>query len=125
MAQASSQSTTASPPGIEFPALSKCVALDLEISPVDSTLMAAAAYRPDTGASLSLSNRPSHGSLQQLDRIADGAQFLLGHNIIKHDLPHLQNYNHDLQLLNQSQGGMCICRVLGIGAGVSRECFGP
>ena len=27
--------------------------------------------------------------------------------------------------LNQSQGGMCICRVLGIGAGVSRECFGP
>ena len=83
-----------------FPALSRCVSLDLEISPDDSTLMAAAAYRPDTGASLSLSNRPSHGSLQQLDRIADGAQFLLGHNIIKHDLPHLQNYNHDLQLLN-------------------------
>ena len=27
--------------------------------------------------------------------------------------------------LNQSQGGMCIYRVLGIGAGVSRECFGP
>ena len=27
--------------------------------------------------------------------------------------------------LNQSQGGMCICRVLGIGAGVSPECFGP
>ena len=30
-----------------------------------------------------------------------------------------------VQELNQSQGGMCICRVLGIGAGVSRECFGP
>ena len=30
-----------------------------------------------------------------------------------------------LPLLNQSQGGMCIYRVLGIGAGVSRECFGP
>ena len=27
--------------------------------------------------------------------------------------------------LNQSQGGKCICWVLGIGAGVSRECFGP
>ena len=27
--------------------------------------------------------------------------------------------------LNQSQGGMCICRVMGIGSGVSRECFGP
>ena len=33
----------------------------------------------------------------------------------------LTNTDH----LNQSQGGMCICRVLGIGAGVSRECFGP
>ena len=31
----------------------------------------------------------------------------------------------DVRYLNQSQGGMCICRVLGIGAGVSRECFGP
>ena len=31
----------------------------------------------------------------------------------------------DERVLNQSQGGMCICRVLGIGAGVSRECFGP
>ena len=30
-----------------------------------------------------------------------------------------------IESLNQSQGGMCICRVLGIGAGVSRECFGP
>ena len=30
-----------------------------------------------------------------------------------------------MDFLNQSQGGMCICRVLGIGAGVSRECFGP
>ena len=27
--------------------------------------------------------------------------------------------------LNHSQGGMCICWVLGIGAGVSQECFGP
>ena len=31
----------------------------------------------------------------------------------------------EIKRLNQSQGGMCICRVLGIGAGVSRECFGP
>ena len=83
-----------------FPALSRCVSLDLEISPDDNALLAGAAFRFDTGASLSLSNRPNHGSLQQLDRIADGAQFLLGHNIIKHDLPHLQSYNRDLQLLD-------------------------
>ena len=28
-------------------------------------------------------------------------------------------------VLNQSQGGMCICRVMGIGSGVLQECFGP
>ena len=37
-------------------------------------------------------------------------------------VPHLERR---MASLNQSQGGMCICRVLGIGAGVSRECFGP
>ena len=37
----------------------------------------------------------------------------------------IQEFDQQLQHLNQSQGGMCICRVLGIGAGVSRECFGP
>ena len=39
----------------------------------------------------------------------------------------IQQYleGQDNWILNQSQGGMCICRVLGIGAGVSRECFGP
>ena len=29
------------------------------------------------------------------------------------------------QVLNQSQGGMCICRTLGIGLGGAQECFGP
>ena len=38
------------------------------------------------------------------------------------DIPDAADSTYDL---NQSQGGMCICRVLGIGAGVSRECFGP
>ena len=37
----------------------------------------------------------------------------------------VQTGGHLADELNQSQGGMCICRVLGIGAGVSRECFGP
>ena len=29
------------------------------------------------------------------------------------------------QVLNQSQGGMCICRKSGTGLGVSQEGFGP
>ena len=37
----------------------------------------------------------------------------------------IYNFQKVAAILNQSQGGMCICRVPGIGAGVSRECFGP
>ena len=54
---------------------------------------------------------------------------------IRHDFRHVLDNAKELfatsgyyvadKVLNQSQGGMCICRVLGIGAGVSRECFGP
>ena len=39
--------------------------------------------------------------------------------------PFLRPHQGPESVLNQSQGGMCICRVLVIGAGVSRECFGP
>ena len=50
-------------------------------------------------------------------------------SIDRQSLGYRINADHGANLLeiylNQSQGGMCICRVLGIGAGVSRECFGP
>ena len=86
-------------PAIPYPALRRCLSLDLEISLEDSSLLAAAAHRPDTGDSLSMSGRPSSGSLQRLDRAAEGAQFLLGHNIIAFDLPHLEALNPQLSLL--------------------------
>ena len=58
---------------LPYPALRRCLSLDLEVSVEDSRLMAAAAYRPDTGESLSMSERPSGGSLQRLERIAEGS----------------------------------------------------
>ena len=61
--------------------------------------MAAAAYRPDTGESLSMSEHPSGGDLQRLERIAEGSQFLLGHNVIAFDIPHLKALNPDLGIL--------------------------
>ena len=36
-----------------------------------------------------------------------------------------ETFDQACRMLNQSQGGMCIWRVMGIGSGVSRECFGP
>ena len=47
-------------------------------------------------------------------------------NVLDYRLKNAEHtYDELIPILNQSQGGMCICRVLGIGAGVSRECFGP
>ena len=39
------------------------------------------------------------GSLQHMERIAGGARFLMGHNVIAFDIPHLQAFAADLSLL--------------------------
>ena len=98
--EAPSQMRPSAESAIEYPVLRQCVSLDLEISPDGASLLAAAAYRPDLGVSLSLSDGPSRGSLQQLDRITGGARFLLGHNIIDFDIPHLRDFNPKLEILN-------------------------
>ena len=82
-----------------YPELRRCVSLDLEVSPENGSLLAAAVHRADTGDSLSMSERPSAGSLQRLERVSEGANFLLGHNIIAFDIPHLQAVNPNLSLL--------------------------
>ncbi len=84
---------------VSHPALLRCLSLDLDFSVEDGSLLAAAAYRPDNGESLSMSEHPSGGSLQHLERIAEGSQFLLGHNIIALDIPHLRALNPELELL--------------------------
>ena len=61
--------------------------------------MAAAAYRPDSNKSLSIPGRPKASRLERFDRLAEDAQFLLGHNIIAFDIPHLQAFSPHLQLL--------------------------
>ena len=82
-----------------YPTLSHCISLDLEVSPEDGSLLAAAAYRPDTDDPLSMSGRPNSGSLHRFDRLAENALFLLGHNIISFDIPHLQALNPNLEIL--------------------------
>ena len=86
-------------PVVSQPALGRCLSLDLEVLAEDGRLLAAAAYRPDTGDSLSMSGNPGSGSLQRLERVAEGAEFLLGHNIIAFDIPHLQALKPDLGIL--------------------------
>ena len=98
MQESPTQPNEAAGPAIRHPALRRCLSLDLEISADDGSLLAAAAHRPDTGDYLSMSERPGSGSLQRLEWVAEGVQFLLGHNIA-FDIPHLMAFNPQLSLL--------------------------
>ncbi len=79
----------------------RCLSLDLEVGVQDGRIHQFGGVRPDTDQSLTF---PSGGTslaaaLDRLDGLADGADFLLGHNLIDFDLPHLQAANPDLRLL--------------------------
>ena len=77
------------------------LSLDLEAGVKDRRIHAFAAIRPDRGQPLAL--RPSSGNLAaalaELDDFADGADSVLGHNLIDFDLPILRAANPNLRLL--------------------------
>lgn len=60
-----------------------------------------AGVRPDTGESMIFPTARGRlsAALGRLDRLASGANFLLGHNLIAFDLPHLRAANPGLRLL--------------------------
>ena len=76
-----------------------CVSVDLEVGRHDR-IHALGAVRPDTGGSLTHSGSGLAAALAKLDDIAEGASFVLGHNLIAFDLPHLKAAKPDLRLLN-------------------------
>ena len=84
-----------------FDHLLRCVSVDLEVNVRNRRIRALAGVRRDTGQSLVF---PSVGddltrALAQLDEFADGADFILGHNLIDFDLTHLRAANPNLRLL--------------------------
>ena len=81
--------------------LSRCLSVDLEVAVRDRRIRAFAGVRWDSGKSFIF---PGAGdrlpeALAKLDDFADGADFLLGHNLIDFDLPHLRAVNPELKLL--------------------------
>ena len=69
------------------PFLSHFVSIDLEVDPKAARLFAFAAVRGERalvhkGAALD-------AALDRLEALCDGAAHLVGHNILRHDLPHL------------------------------------
>ncbi len=76
----------------------RCVALDIEVGK-DDRIHAFGAVRADTGRSLTHSGGSLAASLAKLDDFAESASFVLGHNLIAFDLPHLKAAKPDLRLL--------------------------
>ena len=81
--------------------LPRCLSLDLEVGVHDRRIHAFAGVRPDTKQSLTFPSRGNNLTtvLASLDNLAAGADFLLGHNLIEFDLPHLRAVNPELRLL--------------------------
>ena len=96
-------SSSTSPPDQENRLSFRCLSLDLEVGVQDRRIHKFAAVRPDTGQSLIFPGAGSglNAALAKLDDLAHGADFLLGHNLIDFDLPHLQTANPRLQLLHR------------------------
>ena len=75
-----------------------CLSLDLEVGRQDRRIHAFAAVRLDTDQRLIFGGGNLTAALAQLDDLAQGATFLLGHNLITFDLPHLAAAKPDLRL---------------------------
>ena len=76
-----------------------CLSLDLEVGKQDGRIHAFAAIRSDTSERLVFKDGDLGAALAGLDDLAQGAAFLLGHNLILFDLKHLSAARPDLRLL--------------------------
>lgn len=95
------QESSATPPDSNISPLFSCLSLDLEVGVTDGRIRALAGVRSDTGQVVTYpgSSGSLVVSLAELDGLADGADFLLGHNLIDFDIPVLQAANPELRLL--------------------------
>lgn len=79
----------------------QCVSIDLEVNPDQGRILAIGAVCEGV-ESRSFRRRGNMGkSLSGLDQFAANAKYLLGHNFIKFDLPHLHAANPNLRLLKK------------------------
>lgn len=94
-------SVTARQRGRQTPLAPRCVSIDLEVGVQDKRIHRFAAVRGDTDASFVYRQGDLPAALEKLDDFADASAFLLGHNLIAFDLPHLAAAKSDLRLLKR------------------------
>ena len=75
--------------------------MDLKVTKKDQRIRAFAGVRWDSGESVVFPGTGDrlHPALAKLDDLSAGADFLLGHNLISFDWPHIQAVSPNLQLL--------------------------
>ena len=78
----------------------RCISLDLEVGKTDGRIHAFSAIRADTDQVFQFVGRNLTEALSKLDEFTDGAYFVLGHNLIEFDLPHLRAVKPDMRILN-------------------------
>ena len=81
--------------------LSRCVSIDLEVDPNSGRIRSFAARRWATAETCKYSGGDLAIALRALDEYASGAEFVLGHNVVKHDLPYLREAGSSLRLLSK------------------------
>ncbi len=69
--------------------LSRCVSVDLEVDPKTARLFAFAAVGGGTAGSAVHRQGPLEPALARLEDLCRGFDHVIGHNILRHDLPHL------------------------------------
>ncbi|MDD2885907.1 MAG: RecQ family ATP-dependent DNA helicase [Dechloromonas sp.] len=68
----------------------KCLCLDIETAATDAlTLHKFGAWRADSQQSVCVSGAQMAAALSRIDALTAGASFIVGHNIVRHDLPAL------------------------------------
>jgi len=77
----------------------RCISVDLEVGVSDSRIHQFAAVRGDTDQAYTFLKGNLAKALVELDTFSEGATFLLGHNLVAFDLPHLAAAKPDLRLL--------------------------
>ncbi|MCY3879788.1 MAG: hypothetical protein OXF74_11500 [Rhodobacteraceae bacterium] len=80
--------------------LKRCVAIDLEVNPSRRQIFSFAAIRKTTG-SLKRTGDNCSDALPELDDYAASVEFVLGHNVIKHDLCYLRKARANLSILTK------------------------
>lgn len=77
----------------------RCVSIDLEVGVRDGRIHQFAAVRGDTGEPFVFQKGDLSAALKKLDSFSADVAFVLGHNLISFDVPHLVAAKPDLDLL--------------------------